>query len=264
VTRALIVNADDFGRSRSINDGVARAHELGIVTSASLMVRWPAAAEAAAYARARPQLSLGLHADLGEWEYRDDAWRSVYEVVPGADAEAVAIELERQVRRFRELVGADPTHLDTHQHVHREEPVRTVLLRLAKELQVPLRGEPGGPRYCGDFYGQTAIGEPIAGAVSVDRLVAILRALPPGTTELGCHPAADTDVNSSYLAERIEEMRSLCDPRVRETLATEGIDLRSFTSFARARAEAGTRPSASRVSRPAARAAEGDRDVRAG
>ena len=46
--RYLIVNADDLGRSPGVNRGVIEAHAGGIVTSASLMVRWPAAAEAAA------------------------------------------------------------------------------------------------------------------------------------------------------------------------------------------------------------------------
>ena len=50
-TRRLIVNADDFGQSAGINEGIIRCHERGIVTSASLMVRWPHAAAAAEYAR---------------------------------------------------------------------------------------------------------------------------------------------------------------------------------------------------------------------
>src|SRR5919199_1733575 len=116
--RALIVNADDFGLSPGINAGVAAAHERGIVTSASLMVRWPAAGEAAAYARAHPALSLGLHVDLGEWAYRDGAWVQLYQVVPEDDRAAVAEELSRQLAAFRALVGRHPTHLDSHQHVH--------------------------------------------------------------------------------------------------------------------------------------------------
>lgn len=50
-SRFLIVNADDFGQSPGVNRGIIEAHEHGIVTSASLMVRWPAATEAAAYGR---------------------------------------------------------------------------------------------------------------------------------------------------------------------------------------------------------------------
>ena len=62
--RLLIVNADDFGRSESINGGIVQAHERGIVTSASIMVRWQAARDAAAYAREHGKLGLGLHLDL--------------------------------------------------------------------------------------------------------------------------------------------------------------------------------------------------------
>lgn len=60
----LIVNANDFGQSAGVNQGIITAHEQGIVTSASLMVRWPAAVEATAYGRAHPEFSLGgVYAD---------------------------------------------------------------------------------------------------------------------------------------------------------------------------------------------------------
>ena len=45
--KRLIVNADDFGRTPGINRGVVEAHESGIVTSATLMVNYAPAAEAA-------------------------------------------------------------------------------------------------------------------------------------------------------------------------------------------------------------------------
>ena len=64
--RVLIVNADDFGQSPSVNRGIVQAHRTGIVTSASLMVRQKATAEAIELSRACPALSLGLHLDLGE------------------------------------------------------------------------------------------------------------------------------------------------------------------------------------------------------
>src|SRR5919112_5422834 len=152
--RYLIVNADDFGRSPGVNRGTAEAHERGIVTSASLMVRWPAAAEAAAYVREYPDLGLGLHLDLGEWAYRDGNWVPVYEVAPADDAAAVAEEVAHQLAAFRRLVGRDPTHIDSHQHVHRWESARSVLVEVARELAVPLRDCSPKFRYCGDFYGQ--------------------------------------------------------------------------------------------------------------
>ena len=62
--RRLIVNADDFGRSRSINTAVIRAHQQGILTAASLMVNEPAFDEAVALAKKNPALGVGLHLTL--------------------------------------------------------------------------------------------------------------------------------------------------------------------------------------------------------
>jgi predicted glycoside hydrolase/deacetylase ChbG (UPF0249 family) len=226
VTRVLIVNADDLGQSSGVNRGIARAHENGIVTSASLMVRFPAAAEAADYAREHQELSVGLHVDLGEWAFRDEQWRAVYEL-PAADTEQVVAEVERQLAEFRRLVGEDPTHLDSHQHVHRDEPVRGVVLELGNRLGVPVRGFDERVRYVGDFFGQ-ANGRPYPDLIGVDSLIGLLRALPDGTTELGCHPGFAADLVSSYRDERAVEVATLCHPRVRAAIADEGIELQTF------------------------------------
>jgi predicted glycoside hydrolase/deacetylase ChbG (UPF0249 family) len=62
--RRLIVNADDFGRSTSINQAVIRAHREGILTTTSLMVNEPACEEAIGLARDHPTLGVGLHLTL--------------------------------------------------------------------------------------------------------------------------------------------------------------------------------------------------------
>lgn len=232
-TKYLIVNADDFGQSAGVNRGVARAHERGIVTSASLMVRWPAAEAAAEYGREHPDLGLGLHLDFGEWTRQDAGWVALYEVVPLDDREAVAAEVSRQLAAFQALVGRDPTHLDSHQHVHREEPLASILARLAGELAVPLRHFDPGVRYCGAFYGQDHEGMPHPEGVSAEALLALVRRLGPGVTELACHPGEEDGLESMYRSERARELEALCDPRVRETLRAEGIELRSFASLPR-------------------------------
>jgi predicted glycoside hydrolase/deacetylase ChbG (UPF0249 family) len=225
--RRLIVNADDFGRSAGINAGVVEAFRCGIVTSASLMVRWPSAAEAAQLSRAVAPLSLGLHVDLGEWRF-DRAWKPVYELVPLDSETAIEEELREQLRTFHQLLDRDPTHLDSHQHVHNEEPVASVFARVANELSVPLRNHSPRVRYCGAFYGQDGRGRSRDDAISVAGLVEILRSLPEGTTELGCHPAREADLDSVYLRERKRELGVLCDRRVLETIESEGIVLCSF------------------------------------
>ena len=134
--RLLIVNADDFGLSEGVNRGIITAHEQGIVTSASLMVSGAAAGPAAAYARRRPQLDLGLHVDLGEWRFAQGEWIAVYHVVPLDHYEDVALELERQLDAFRSLVGRNPTHIDSHQHVNARERILEVLKSLSDERRV--------------------------------------------------------------------------------------------------------------------------------
>ena len=123
------MNADDFGHSDATNDGIVRAREHGIVTSTSLMVRRPGAEHAARYARANPDFSVGLHIDFGPWEYPDDDQERVDEGAPVAD------EVDAQLELFRELVGREPTHVDSHHHVHRDEPVGPEARALAAQAR---------------------------------------------------------------------------------------------------------------------------------
>jgi predicted glycoside hydrolase/deacetylase ChbG (UPF0249 family) len=82
--------------------------------------------------------------------------------------------------------------------------------------------------YSGAFYGQDSRGTPLPDAITVDALVEVIETLPGGVTELACHPAAEHDHESAYGEERIREVETLCDPRVRPAVDRYGIDLRSF------------------------------------
>jgi predicted glycoside hydrolase/deacetylase ChbG (UPF0249 family) len=225
----LIVNADDFGLSVGTNYGIIDAHERGIVTSASLMVRQAAAEDAARYARTNRKLAVGLHVDLGESTVGEDGkWKSLYHLVDVRDAKAVRKEVVTQLARFRKLVGRDPTHLDSHQHAHRDEPARTILLRAAQAMQIPLRHFSRRVRYCGDFYGQDVDGVLRHDAISAAALIRILDRLTSGITELACHPGDDVNLASRYRLERRLEVTALTDPAVVAALRGKGIHLRSF------------------------------------
>jgi chitin disaccharide deacetylase len=219
----LIVNGDDFGASTGVNRAIEEAHDRGILTSASLLVRRSRAAEAAAYAREHPDMSLGLHLDLGEWIYRESEWVALYEV-PIADEDAAEREISAQLDDFRRLVGRMPSHLDSHQHVHQSEPVRSVLQAAASSLDVPLRHY-SNVRYCGEFYGQAKDRSLLPAFVSSSALIEIVRRLEPGYTELCCHPDAGRPV--------AKEVDSLCHPAVRAAVRTAGIQLCSFRDVAR-------------------------------
>jgi predicted glycoside hydrolase/deacetylase ChbG (UPF0249 family) len=225
----LIVNADDFGQSDGINLGIVEAFENGIVTSASLMVRWPSAKPAAAYARKHPKLSVGLHVDLGEWAYRQGQWMSLYEVVPRDNSAAVTEEVHRQLATFRNLMGQEPSHIDSHQHVHRTDPLHSILMEIARLISVPLRLY-SNVRYYGGFYGQMADGTSLSDHISIKALKNLLAELEPGTTELACHPAKIVDFDGMYTAERLQELTVLCDHQVRDFLAQNRIELTSFNS----------------------------------
>jgi chitin disaccharide deacetylase len=223
--RQVVVNADDFGASSGINRGVIEAHERGLVTSTSLMVDRPAAAEAAEYGRRRPELAIGLHVEaepqsrflrwLGRREHRDDE-------------AAEAVTVRRQLERFRRLVGADPTHLDSHHHVHRRERLRPIFLELAQELDVPLRHFTPGVEFCGEFYGHDGRGRPEPEAITPQALIALLENVSDGVTEVGSHPGYPNGFKTSYRAERVQEVRTLCDPAVRAAVDRLGIQLVSF------------------------------------
>ena len=231
--RWLVVNADDFGLSAGVNAGIIEAHARGLVTSTSLMVRGEAATDAAGLARAHPELGVGLHLDLGEWRCVDGRWRAVYEVVDARDAVAVAAEIERQLEAFHDLLGRAPTHVDSHQHVHREEPVRSLLGRRARELRVPLRHH-GAIRYRGDFYGHGHDGEPRPQGVTATALRSILKSLAPGVSELCCHPAARVTPGMDYGRERLLELEALVDPVTRRATGDEGVTLVNFEQAASA------------------------------
>jgi predicted glycoside hydrolase/deacetylase ChbG (UPF0249 family) len=224
----VIVNADDFGQSPGVNRGVVQAHERGIVTSASLMVRHPHAAQAADYARQTPALGVGLHFDLGEWILRAGDWVPLYEVADLSNSRAIAGELDRQCDLFVKLLKRPPTHIDSHQHKHLHEPVRSIVCEVAQRYGIPVRGVT--IPYCGRFYGQDENGVSYPDWIAVPALVDILGSLETSVSEIGCHPATENDVHTMYGSERITELATLCNPLVREAISCLEIILISYAN----------------------------------
>lgn len=150
----LIVNADDFGWSSGVNQAVARLHDSGVLTSASLMVTGPAAADAMALAKARPRLAVGLHLALAcapaalpasqlprlvekggglPDDYHAAALR--YTLLPGWRREMRA-ESAMQFRRFAET-GLPWSHVDAHLHLSLSPAVFASARDLAMHYGVP-------------------------------------------------------------------------------------------------------------------------------
>jgi chitin disaccharide deacetylase len=213
--RLLIVNADDFGLSRGVNAGIVDAHTTGVVTSTSLMVDRPGAEDAAQLAHRLPALSVGLHFDDLGVEMDEPA--------------SVARAFTAQLERFRQLVGAEPTHVDSHHHSHADEDRIALFSELVAPLGVPLR-HAGRVRYLGGYWGQSDEGATDLSRISRESLLELIRAqVADGLNEIGCHPARlSGDFASSYLNERATELETLTAPGLREQIEALGIELVSF------------------------------------
>lgn len=213
----LIFNADDFGASTGVNRGIIECHARGVVTSTSLMVTGRAADEAVALSREYPDLSIGLH-----W----DVWGEDEREFSLADRQAVKDEFERQLDTFRRRMGRLPTHVDSHRHAHRDAQIQDLFREMVAPLGVPLRGD-GRVRFVGGFYAQWEWQVTNLEYISVPFLQRMLREeVPEGWTEFSCHPGFVTpDYRAVYLAEREEEVRTLTDARIRDTIRELGIEL---------------------------------------
>jgi chitin disaccharide deacetylase len=217
----LIVNGDDFGASRGINRGIVELYELGILTSTSLMISMPAAGEAITLARSSPRLGVGLHVELTR--------ENGSELVDLSDAARCASEIASQVESFSERLGRLPTHIDSHQNVHRKERLQPIFQQIAEHYALPLR-EHSPARYFSRFYGQWD-GEPHPEHIGIESLLRMLDdELNEGITELSCHPGyPGPDFESPYDSERAIELRTLSDPRLREYLDARYVRLINFS-----------------------------------
>jgi predicted glycoside hydrolase/deacetylase ChbG (UPF0249 family) len=222
----LIINADDFGYGRGVNRAIAELHDRGVLTSAGLMVNTPGTAEAVTLAAARPRLSLGLHVN-----FTNEAQR----LVEFDDPDVCRRELRRQFDLFVELTGRLPTHLDSHQHVHRRPRCQPSFHELAEEHGLPLRDR-APVTFKGGFYAQWEYGVSLPEKVSFDALTGIVSTeLARGIYELAVHPGYhDTGAEYVYHRDREWELATLSDPRVLALLREHRIELISYHELERA------------------------------
>lgn len=245
--RVLIVNADDLGRTPGINDGIFEAHRRGLVTSATLMVTHPAAEAAAAALADHPGLGVGLHVALtgGNPALPPERVPSLVDAdgrlpphperIGAPDPNELRAEIGAQLERFRALTGRSPTHLDSHHHSHRLPAVADALAGIASRHRLPVRGAGaestrhmrGAGLVTPDRFDESFFG---AGA-TLDGLLSVLAELPPGITELMCHPARVDEPlrrDSSYAEERARELAVLTDSRALAAVGEHGVRLAHF------------------------------------
>ena len=165
--RRVILSADDFGLSEGVNEAVERACRDGWLSTASLMVAGPAAADAVRRARRLPQLRVGLHLVVIEGpaagpapglvgpdrQFPSDQLRLGinYFFRPGVRRRLLA-EIRAQFAAFS-ATGLRLDHANAHKHMHLHPTVGRMLLRVGAEHRLPAVRVPAEPpsamRACG-------------------------------------------------------------------------------------------------------------------
>ncbi len=153
-THQLIVTADDCGLSEGINNAAYELHRAGIVTTATVMMNFPAADHALYMLSQTPSLKGGVHLNLtdgypltdvsngagltladGRFQPRTMLFpRAMFPVQSWL--EAVEAEMVAQIEAYIALAGRNPDHLTTHMHFHVVPSLRKRVLSLGERYGV--------------------------------------------------------------------------------------------------------------------------------
>lgn len=263
--RHLVVNADDFGFTPDVNDGIVEAHRNGILTATTLMANGDAFDHAVSLGTRHPSLDIGCHLVLVGGRSSLDG-KPLPDTVGGL-IRGLALgrwnpyrELRAQIEKIL-AAGAQPTHLDTHKHTHLLPPVLDVVARLSKEFGIPWVRRPFDfPMTTGSVPSSRRIvtrargllrpkfhsvlgrygcrttdhfaGFQWTGTFTAADLAHLIERLPEGTTEFMCHPGFLREelqaAPTRLKTSREAELKALTDPSLRPVLARCGVVLASY------------------------------------
>ena len=226
--KRLIVNADDFGLTQGINQGIIDTFKNGIVSRASIIVNTKFFDHALALSRENPSLGLGIHLVLVEEQPISDT-RTIKSLVDSKgkllknyqqflyryfknqiDFQEISIELEAQIKKALNS-GIKLTHLDSHQHLH----VLPGICKIVKELMekygiknirmpsITLKNRFSVKSHALSIFSSQSIkffknseithpdyvlGIGTSGVLNEQRLVQLVKNCDSGTSEIVCHP----------------------------------------------------------------------------
>lgn len=227
----LIVNGDDFGYSKGQNLGVLECFQDGIVSSTSLMVNMPGFEHAIELMKKYDFLKVGLHfvltvgkslAGVSELTDENGYFERDFNKIDHASLEAIEKEYRAQLQKFLDT-GFIPNHLDY--HVYSNEKQFQVILKLAKEYNIPIRADSKeheeiaeknnvkcSKNLIEDFYNN----------VKLEKLIEIIESnKDKDLIEIACHPAyVDANIlkNSSYNIQRAYEKEILTSNAIKTFL----------------------------------------------
>ncbi len=229
----LVVNADDFGYTAGVNEGIIRAHREGIVTSASLMVDGDAAEEAVALSRDCPDLAVGLHFQMTD-EGLVSLIRAHGKLYLSSQA-TVEREFGRQIEAFERLMGRKPSHIDSHHSIHLHSQLVNIILEYADEHDLAVRGQ-NGNKFIRDFFAWDKLKNTDLSKVSIESLKRVVAGLEDGVNELMCHPGVADEAllaETKYAKEREVELQTLTEAGLKEYVESLEIELVSWEEVGR-------------------------------
>ncbi|MEN0616865.1 chitin disaccharide deacetylase [Klebsiella indica] len=249
MARVLIVNADDFGLSKGQNYGIIEACKNGLVTSTTALVNGEAIGHAVQLRRGAPELAVGMHfvLTLGEplsampgltREGRLGKW--IWEMAEAGNLplDEIAYELECQFARFVELFGCEPTHIDSHHHVHMMAQIYPIVAAFAARKGIALRIDrqqvaPSALAHdrvrSSDGFSRDFYGEAVSEALFLQTLDASIQR-DEKSLEVMCHPAFidNTIMRSAYCYPRLSELDVLTSESLKYAIAGRGYRLGTY------------------------------------
>jgi len=151
---SLIINADDFGKSRDINEAIMAAMDSNLCKDATLLVNFENSTEAAYMAiAANRKNNVGIHVNLTEGyaltnKIKNESrfcnneglfhYKREKRIIHLSKSEKIAVyeEIESQIRLCRSF-GIPISHADSHNHIHEEPGMLMIILHVLKNENIP-------------------------------------------------------------------------------------------------------------------------------
>jgi predicted glycoside hydrolase/deacetylase ChbG (UPF0249 family) len=237
----VIFNADDFGFTRDVNEGIVEAHRHGVLTATTLMANGDAFDHAVACARETPTLDIGVHLVMVQGHSVSNPGQAM----PATLQDLALALLRRQIPVYEEAAaqvrkiiaaGIQPSHIDTHKHTHLFPPVLDAVMRVAKEFGIPwVRQRLGMKMKLSELRTTDHFtGFRDTGSLNEAAMIRTLEKLPDGLTEFMCHPGKcgpELQGAATRLKEsRAVELAALTSPEVRHVIERRGITLTDYRS----------------------------------
>ncbi|UCG77491.1 MAG: ChbG/HpnK family deacetylase [Nitrospirota bacterium] len=262
----LIVNADDFGASKQISEGIIKAYRDGIVTATSVVVCGEHFDEGISLLK-KEDIDVGLHLTIvggerplvgpveGLVNSEGVFLKSFRDVIPRIitgryNREALRKELFEQAGRLKDS-GVDITHIDSHQHLHILPAISKIVIDIADHfnirwIRLPRPGSlsikgAGMNVFSGimtrrlvkrrlrftDYF----IGFESTGGLDEPMLLSVIRNLKAGITELMVHPGYDASAKYDWKFDWEGELDALCSARAADLIKGSDVTLIRYSDL---------------------------------